>query len=209
MQRKKSTEGDAADEDLVDVAFQRLEAEARSGEPVRARHLEQISRARTVSRQQHRADHEAARRERIGQIAHRQRHVGQSVQEENATARALAHRRRATRAGRAFKGRRSRELQIRVLWVPVHLVAFEPGARLQHVVVEIAITAGIEGQTLTGGLKAWVGGVRTPRRRIGRKQRTRDNESERDQHARRCGSRSCAHVVRSLLLPGEPAPAGM
>ena len=84
---QQPTEGEAADKDLVDVAFQRVEPEPHRAEPVPAGHVEQVSRPRAVPRQQHRPDHEAARRERIGQVAHRERHVGQPVQKENSPAR--------------------------------------------------------------------------------------------------------------------------
>ena len=59
-------------------------------------------------------------------------------------------------------------------------MAFESFARLPHVVAEVAIAAGIEGQPLPGGLKPRVGGgVRAVRRRIGSERVASDEESER------------------------------
>ena len=91
--------------------FQWLEAEPRCGQPVFARHVEQISRSRTVSRQKHRPNQEAALCERIGQVAHRERHVGHAVQEENTPDGALVRRRCASLGGRPLEGHRSGEFQ--------------------------------------------------------------------------------------------------
>ena len=83
----------AADEDLVDVLFQCLQSEPGRRQPVAASHVEQVSRPRAVARQQHHPDQKAARRECIGQVTHRQGHVGQPVQKENAPVRATTRRR--------------------------------------------------------------------------------------------------------------------
>ena len=144
MDGEQPAQGKASDEDLVDVLFQCLEAEPCGGQPVLARHVEQISRSRAVSRQKHRPNQEAALCERIGQIAHRERHVGQAVQEENPPGGALVRRRWASLGGRPLEGHRGGEFQTCAVRVHVHLVAFKPFPRLPHVVVEIAIAAGIE-----------------------------------------------------------------
>ena len=152
MHGEQPAQGKASDEDLTDILLQCLEAEPCCGQPVLARHVEQISRSRAVSRQKHRSNQEAALCERIGQVAHRERHVGQAVQEESPPGGALVRRRwaKSRRAARS-KGNRSREFQTCAVRVHVHLVAFEPFPRLPHVVVEIAITVGIERQTLPEG----------------------------------------------------------
>ena len=184
---EQSSKREAADEDVVYVFFQRLEPEAGSRQPVAASHVEQVSRPRAVARQQHHADQEAARRERIGQVTHGQGHVGQPVQKQYAPSRAAARRRRASIGGRALEGSRSGELHLLPVRVHVHLVAFEPFARLPDIVFEIAITAGIERQPLAGGLKPRAIGFRARGRRFGGERLADHNETNRGQGAhRRC-----------------------
>ena len=199
MDGEQSAERESSDEDRARVLFERSHPEPGRGQPVAARDREEVSRPRAVSGQEHRPDQEAARRERPGQVAHRERHVGQSVQKQDAPARPGAL--RAAIGGRELEGRCGGELRSLPARVHVHLVALEPVARPPEIVVEIAITAGIERQALPGGPKPRIAGVGGRGQRIGREGPSDGHERNRGQQDGRNGSHS--HILQRPQFPAS------
>ena len=200
MDGEQSAERESSDEDRIGILLERLHPEPGRGQPVAARGREQVSRPRAVSGQEHHPNQKAARRERPGQVAHGERHVGQPVQKDDTPARAGAPRRCAAIRGRELEGCRGGQLPPLPARVHVHLVALEPVARLPEIVVEIAKAAGIERQTLPGRPKPRITGVRAPGQRIGRERLPQNHEPGSGQQNGHAGSRSQA-------LQPPPLPA--
>ena len=113
-----------------------------------ARRMEEIAHPCAVSRQQHRPQQKAARRERIGQIAHLKRHVGQTVQEQDAPLRAAPLRERPSSAAHTLERHHGGKFHPRPRRLHVHLMAYERFAGLSDIVIVVAVPGGIKRQAL-------------------------------------------------------------